>query len=73
MRGIELPTQLVIVYLLLHLRFIGLMFSSPVFTSTMPPTPTRDLFVVLLTVVSIGTIGEQEIPMVYFDSVPLAA
>ncbi len=69
MRGIELPAQLLIVYLLLHLRFIGLMFSSPVFTSTMPPTPFRYLFVVLLTAASIGTVGEQDIPLLYFNDV----
>ena len=69
MKGIELPAQLLIVYLLLHLRFIGLMFSSPVFTSTMSPTPLRYLFVVLLTAVSIGTVGEQDIPTLYFNDV----
>ena len=69
MRGIELPTQLLVVYLLLHLRFVGLMFSSPVFTSVMPPMPVRYLFAVLLTAASLGTIGAQDIPLFYFDSV----
>ena len=49
MRGIELPAQLLIVCLLLHLRFVGLVFSAPVFTSVMAPTPVRYLFAALLT------------------------
>lgn len=69
MRGIELPSQLLAVYLLLHLRYIGLVFSSPVFTSTMPPTPYRYLFVVMLSVCSVGIIKTEEIPMIYFDEV----
>ena len=69
MRGIELPTQLLIIYLLLHLRYIGLVFSSPVFTSTMPPTPYRYLFVVMLTACSVGIIKTENIPMIYFDEI----
>ena len=55
--------------MLLHLRYIGLVFSSPVFTSTMPPTPYRYLFVVMLTACSVGIIKTEEIPMIYFDEV----
>ena len=69
MRGLELPSQLLAIYLLLHLRYIGLVFSSPVFTSTMPPTPYRYMFVVMLTVCSVGIIKTEEIPMIYFDEV----
>lgn len=69
MRGIELPTQMLIVYLLLHLRFMGLMFSAPVFTATMTPTPFRYLFAVLLATASIGAVGTEEIPLFFFDSV----
>ena len=69
MRGLELPSQLLAVYMLLHLRYIGLVFSSPIFTSTMPPTPFRYLFVVMLTVCSVGIIKTEEIPMIYFDEV----
>ncbi|MBQ7193088.1 MAG: flagellar biosynthetic protein FliR [Synergistaceae bacterium] len=69
MRGLELPSQLLAVYLLLHLRYVGLVFSSPVFTSVMPPTPFRYLFAVMLTVCSVGVIKTEEIPMIYFDEV----
>ena len=69
MKGLELPSQLLAVYMLLHLRYIGLVFSSPVFTSTMPPTPYRYMFVVMLTACSVGIIKTEEIPMIYFDEV----
>lgn len=69
MKGLELPSQFLAVYMLLHLRYIGLVFSSPVFTSTMPPTPYRYLFVVMLTACSVGIIKTEEIPMIYFDEV----
>ncbi|MBQ9596415.1 MAG: flagellar biosynthetic protein FliR, partial [Synergistaceae bacterium] len=73
MTGTELPAQLLAIYLLLHLRFIGLMFSSPVFTSTMTPTPFRYIFAVMLTVCSVGIIKTESIPMLYFDSVTFLA
>ena len=69
MRGLELPAQLVMIYLLLHLRFIGLMFSSPVFTATMTPAPFRYIFAVVLTVCSMGIIDTETIPLIYFDEV----
>ncbi|MBQ7263509.1 MAG: flagellar biosynthetic protein FliR [Synergistaceae bacterium] len=67
MTGIELPTQLLIVYLLLHLRFIGLISGSPLFTTTMAPTPFRYLFATLLTAAAAASIGEQDIPLLLFD------
>ena len=69
MRGLELPAQLVMIYLLLHLRFIGLMFSSPLFTATLTPAPFRYIFAVMLTVCSVGIIKTNEIPLIYFDEV----
>lgn len=69
MRGLEVPAQLLAVYLLLHLRFMGLMFSSPIFTSVMSPTPVRYLFAVLLTAAAIGTAGPGDIPLVLFEDV----
>ena len=69
MRGIELPANLLILYLLLHLRFVGLMFSSPIFVTTMAPTPLRYIFSVLLTVCSIGIIKTNDIPLMYIESV----
>ncbi|MBQ9388601.1 MAG: flagellar biosynthetic protein FliR [Synergistaceae bacterium] len=73
MKGLELPSQLLAVYLLLHLRYVGLVFSSPVFTSVMPPMPFRYLFAVMLTVCSVGIIKTEEIPMIYFDEVVFIA
>lgn len=69
MRGLELPAQLVILYMLVHLRFVGLMFSSPVFTAAMTPTPFRYIFAVILTACSVGIIDAQEITLIYFDEV----
>ena len=69
MKGLELPAQLVMIYLLLHLRFIGLMFSSPIFTATLTPAPFRYIFVVMLTVCSVGIIKTENIPLIYFDEV----
>ena len=69
MRGIELPVQLLIVCLLLHLRFVGLVFSAPVFTAVMAPTPVRYLFAVLLTFSATEALGGAEVPLLYFDSV----
>lgn len=73
MRGLELPAQLVMIYLLLHLRFIGLMFSSPVFTAVMTPAPLRYIFAVMLTVCSVGIIDTETIPLIYFDEVVFIA
>ena len=69
MKGLEVPAQLLAVYLLLHLRFVGLVFSSPMFTTSMTPTPFRYLFAVMLTVCSVGVIKDDSIPLIYFDSV----
>ncbi|MDY6399452.1 MAG: flagellar biosynthetic protein FliR [Synergistales bacterium] len=69
MKGLELPAQLVMIYLLLHLRYIGLMFSSPIFTATLTPAPFRYLFAVMLTVCSVGIINTESIPLIYFDEV----
>ena len=69
MRGLELPAQLVMLYLLLHLRFVGLMFSSPIFTATLNPAPFRYLFAVMLTVCSVGIIKTENIPLIYLDEV----
>ena len=69
MKGLELPAQLVMLYLLLHLRFVGLMFSSPVFTSALTPTPFRYLFAVMLTVCSVGIIDAESIPLIYLDEI----
>ena len=69
MRGLELPAQLVMIYFLLHLRFVGLMFSSPIFTTPLTPMPFRYIFAVMLTVCSVGIIKTEDIPLIYFDEV----
>ena len=56
MKGIELPTQLLVVYLLIHLRFVGMVFASPLFASTMSPASFRYLGAVLLTAASVGAV-----------------
>ncbi|NLL36928.1 MAG: flagellar biosynthetic protein FliR [Fretibacterium sp.] len=68
MTGLEIPTQLLIVGLLLHLRFVGMIFASPIFTSTMVSMPFRYLFAVLLTVAAMGTMGGAEVSLFLFDS-----
>ncbi len=69
MKGLELPAQLVMLYLLLHLRFVGLMFSSPIFTATLTPAPFRYIFAVMLTVCSVGIIKPEDIPLIYLDEI----
>lgn len=69
MRGLELPAQLVMLYLLLHLRFVGLVFSSPIFTATITLMPFRYIFAVMLTVCSIGIIKPENFPLIYLDEV----
>ena len=69
MKGIELPANLVVVYLLIHLRFVGLMFSSPLFAGTLSPLPFRYIFATALTACSIGIIRAETIPLVYFGNV----
>ncbi len=69
MRGIELPTQLLVVYLLIHLRFVGMVFASPLFASTMSPASFRYLGAVLLTAASVGAVSSAQVPVVLFDSV----
>ena len=69
MRGIELPTQLLIAYLLLHLRFVGMTFNSPVFTGIMAPTPVRYIFAVILTFASVYSAGDTQVALINFDNV----
>ncbi len=68
MKGLEIPAQLLMVYFLIHLRFVGMMFTSPLFFATATPIPFRFLCAVLLTVASIGTVDAAHIPMILFDS-----
>jgi len=72
MRGLEIPAQFLMAYFLIHFRFIGLMFTSPLFMATAIPAPFRYLFAVMLTVASAGAVngavGASVIPIVLFDS-----
>ena len=72
MKGLEIPAQLLMVYFLVHLRFVGMMFSSPLFYATATPVPFRFLCAVLLTVASIGTMNRSieaiSIPIILFDN-----
>ena len=72
MRGLELPAQLLMAYFLIHFRFIGMMFSSPLFLTTAAPMPFRYLCAVILTVASAPSVSSgaaaYAIPLVLFDS-----
>ena len=67
MQQLQIPTQILIIYILLHLRFIGMMFSSPIFTATMAPAPFRYIFAVLLTACSVGIIKNEYIPTIFLN------
>ena len=68
MRGLEIPAQLLMAYFLVHLRFVGMMFTSPLFLATPAPLPFRFLCAVLLTVASGSALSTVSIPMVLFES-----
>ena len=72
MRGLEIPPQLLMVYFLVHLRFVGMMFASPLFLATGMPLPFRFLCTVLLTVAAAGAIGSGgevfSVSLVLFES-----
>ena len=72
MRGLELPAQLLMAYFLIHFRFVGMMFSSPLFSTAVLPTPFRYLCAVVLTVASAGAVNgavaASVIPMAVFES-----
>ena len=68
MRGVEVPAQLLTIYLLLHLRFVGMIFSSSLFVSTMSPASFRYLFAVLLTAASVGTVAQVDVPLFLFEN-----
>ena len=72
MRGLELPAQLLMAYFLIHFRFIGMMFSFPLFMTMPMPMPHRFLCAVVLTVASApsvsGNLAASAIPLALFDS-----
>jgi flagellar biosynthetic protein FliR len=55
-------------YFLIHLRFVGMMFTSPLFVAAGTPLPLRFLCAVILTVASAEAIQTTVIPMVLFES-----
>jgi len=72
MRGLDLPAQLLMAYFVIHFRFIGMMFASPLFNSMPMPMPFRFLCAVILTVASAGSmntaVASSVIPLALFDS-----
>jgi flagellar biosynthetic protein FliR len=72
MQGLEIPARLLMAYCLVHLRFVGMMFSFPLFFTTASPIPFRFLCAVLLTVTAAGTLAESgetfAVSMVLFES-----
>jgi flagellar biosynthetic protein FliR len=76
LQGLEIPAQLLVVYCLVHLRFVGMMFTFPLFFTTASPVPFRFLCAVFLTVTAAGTLAESgedfAVSMVLLESwVPL--
>jgi flagellar biosynthetic protein FliR len=73
-QGLEIPAQLLMVYCLVHLRFVGMMFTFPLFFTTASPLPFRFLCAVFLTVAAAGTLmaggnGEAlSISMILFEN-----
>ncbi|MDR1732644.1 MAG: flagellar biosynthetic protein FliR [Synergistaceae bacterium] len=68
MDRLEIPVQLLMVYFLIHLRFVGMMFTSSLFVAAGAPLPLRFLGAVLLTVIAAGTVRESLIPMILFEN-----
>jgi len=72
MRGLEIPAQFLVAYFLIHFRFIGMMFLSPLFSSMAMPMPFRYICAVVLTVAAAPSVTDpaaaHAIPMVIFDS-----
>jgi flagellar biosynthetic protein FliR len=71
-QGLEIPAQLLALYCLVHLRFVGMMFAFPLFFTTASPIPFRFLFAVFLTVTAAGTLAgtaeEFAVSLVLFES-----
>ncbi|MCL2008954.1 MAG: flagellar biosynthetic protein FliR [Synergistaceae bacterium] len=59
-------------YFLIHFRFIGLVFASPIFSMAVLPMPSRYIFAVILTVASAPAVNDSAagyvISLVLFDS-----
>ncbi|GHV33129.1 flagellar biosynthetic protein FliR [Synergistales bacterium] len=76
MKGLEIPAQFLMVYCLIHLRFVGMMFTFPLFFTSATPIPFRFLFITLLAVASMGTmtdaaftaLGTSAVSVVLFES-----
>ena len=72
MRGLELPAQFLMAYFLIHFRFVGMMFLSPLFTTMSMPMPFRLLCAVILTMAAAGpmngAVAASIIPLALFDS-----
>lgn len=68
MKGLEIPTQLLIVYLLIYMRFVGMMFTSPLFFATAAPIPFRFFCAALLTLASVGSASDASVSAVLFES-----
>jgi flagellar biosynthetic protein FliR len=72
LQGLEIPAQLLMVYCLVHLRFVGMMFAFPLFFTTASPIPFRFLCAVFLTVIAAGALagaGEEfAVSLILFES-----
>jgi flagellar biosynthetic protein FliR len=71
-QGLEIPARLLMVYCLVHLRFVGMMFAFPLFFTTASPVPFRFLCAVFLTAAAAGVLAESgeefAVSMILFES-----
>lgn len=72
MTGLEIPAQFLIAYFLIHFRFIGMVFTFPLFAMAAMPMPFRYLIAVILTMASAPAVNSamasHAIPLIFFDS-----
>ncbi|GHV44746.1 flagellar biosynthetic protein FliR [Synergistales bacterium] len=71
MNGLEIPAQFLMVYCLLYLRFVGMMFTFPLFFTSATPIPFRFLFITLLTAASMGTMTDAALTTLGMSAVSL--
>lgn len=58
---------LLLFYLLVGIRFTGMMFSAPAFMASSMPLPLRFWCAFFLTLAAVGTIPDAAVPLAVFD------
>ena len=64
----SVSVQFLMVYFLVHLRFVGMVFASPVFLAAGMPLPFRYLFCTFLTVAAAGSLESVTVSTALFES-----